>query len=100
MSDNVIYLDRFRLREGVLSKFERYATELTEFVEANVPGVTSFGFYLDEDAAEGTAVFVFADAESLDLHLDLASSRFQEGADLLESADINSSVDQVTEPPN
>ena len=88
MADHVIYLDRFRLREGVMDDFRKYCTEMAEFVEDNVPGVVSFNYYVEQDRPEGVAVFVFSDAEALDRHLDKASSRFQEGADLLAAADI------------
>ncbi|MGH2450052.1 MAG: putative quinol monooxygenase [Candidatus Limnocylindria bacterium] len=81
-------MDRFRLREGKLEDFARYATEMAEFVEKNEPGAVSFNYYVDEDGAEGTAVFVFSDAEALDVHLDVASSRFQEGYELLSATDI------------
>ena len=88
MSDHVVYVDRFQIREGKLEDFRRYARELTEFVEKNEPGALSFNFYIDEDGVAGTAVFVFSDAEALDLHLDLASSMFQEGYELLSGANI------------
>src|SRR4029450_10340609 len=79
MSDHVIYVDRFQLREGKAEDFKRYATDMAEFVEENEPGVMSFNYYMDEDGAKGTAVFVFSDAEAADLHLDLASSRVHDG---------------------
>jgi hypothetical protein len=65
-----------------------YATEMAEFVERSEPEVLSFNYYVDEDGAGGTAVFVFPDAEALDVHLDLASSRFQEGYELLSATEI------------
>jgi quinol monooxygenase YgiN len=88
MSDHVIYVDRFQLREGKSADFKTYATEMAEFVEKNEPGVLSFNYYVDEDGVRGTAVFVFSDAEAMDVHLDLASSRFQEGYELLSATDI------------
>ena len=88
MAEQVIYVDRFRLREGAAQKFERYATDMTEFVKKSEPGVISFAYFLDDEGEAGTAVFVFADADALDLHLDLARSRFQEGADLVEATNI------------
>jgi quinol monooxygenase YgiN len=88
MSDQVIYVDRFQLREGKLEGFKRYATEMAEFVEKNEPGAISFNYYLDDDGASGTAVFVFSDAEALDHHLNLASSRFQEGYELVSGTEI------------
>ena len=88
MSEHVIYVDRFTLREGSLEEFKSYATAMAEFVEENEPEVLSFNYYVDQDGAGGTAVFVFSDAVALDLHLDLASSRFQEGLELLSATEI------------
>jgi quinol monooxygenase YgiN len=88
MSEHVIYVDRFTLREGKLDAFKSYATEMAEFVEKNEPKVLSFNYYVDQDGAGGTAVCVFSDAEALDVHLDLASSRFQEGYELLSTTEI------------
>ena len=50
--------------------------------------MSSFNYYLDEDGVGGTALFVFSDAEALDVHLDVASSRFQEGYELLSTTEI------------
>ncbi|MGH9194382.1 MAG: hypothetical protein ACRD1T_01415 [Acidimicrobiia bacterium] len=88
MSEQVVYVDRFQLREGRLDDFKRYATEVAAFVEENEPGVISFNYYVEEGGSSGTAIFVFPDADALDLHLDLVSSRFQEGYELLSAADI------------
>jgi quinol monooxygenase YgiN len=74
------YVDRFQLREGKLEDFKRYATEMAELVENNEPGVISFNYYLDEDGAGEAAVFVFSDAEALDVHLDLDAGREPVGA--------------------
>ncbi len=88
MSEHVVYVDRFQIRQGSLADFKRYATEMAELVEENEPGALSFNYYVDEDGASGTAVFVFSDAEALDAHLDLAASRFQEGYELLSATEI------------
>ena len=89
MAEEVVYVDRFQIREGKTEDFKRYASQLTEFVENNEPGVASFNFYLDRDGLNGTAVFIFSDAEALDRHLELASSRFQEGYELLSHTEID-----------
>lgn len=88
MSQQIVYLDRFRIREGRLEDFKRYANEYSEFVEEKEPGVISFNFYVGDDGTDGTAVFVFSDAHALDDHLDVASSRFQEGYELLSATAI------------
>lgn len=88
MSGQVVYVDRFTVREGQLEDFKRYAAEMADFVKSSEPGVVSFNYYLDEAAGKGTALFIFSDAAALDVHLDVASPRFQQGYQLLASADI------------
>lgn len=88
MADQIVYLDRFKLREGKQEAFEKYATDMADFVESNEPEVVLFNYYLSDDGTSGAAVFVFSDAAALDKHLELAAHKFQEGVDLLESADI------------
>jgi quinol monooxygenase YgiN len=88
VGDEVVYVDRFRVSEGRTEDFMRYASDMAQFVEDSEPGVTSFNYYLDDDGTSGTAVFVFSDAQALDRHLDLASSKFQEGYQLLSAADV------------
>jgi quinol monooxygenase YgiN len=88
MSDQVVYVDRFTVREGRLEDFRRYASEMTELVKVKEPETKSFNYYIDDEGREGTAVFVFANADAADFHLGVASDKFQEGAELLSSTDI------------
>lgn len=89
MGDQVVYVDRFQVREGRAEDFKSYADRYARFVEENESGVTSFKFYLDDEGTRGTAVFVFSDAEALDRHLDIAGSKFQEGYELLTATEID-----------
>jgi hypothetical protein len=88
MPEQVIYLDHFSLHDGKLESFKRYAADMASFVEMNEPEVTSFNYYMDEDGESGTAVFVFSDGAALDRHLEVASSRFQEGYELVSGTNI------------
>lgn len=88
MSGEVIYVDRFQVAEDRVEDFKRYAAELASFVEENEPGVRSYHYYMDEDGGAGTAVFIFGSPEALDRHLDLVSTRFQEGYELLRASEI------------
>jgi quinol monooxygenase YgiN len=88
MSEQVVYVDRFQLREGKLEDFRRYATEVASFVQEREPGVVSFNYYIDEAGEKGTALFIFSSAEALDRHLELVSSKFQEGYELLRGTEI------------
>jgi hypothetical protein len=84
----VVYSNRFTVREGKLEDLRRYAGEMTELAEQKEPDTISFNFYLDDDGRTGSAIFVFAGAEALDLHLGLVSDRFEEGAALMSSNDV------------
>jgi quinol monooxygenase YgiN len=88
MPDEVVYIDRFEIRDGKLEEFKRYAEEMAAFVEQEEPGVSSFNYFVDEVEGSGTAVFVFSDADALDRHLDVASSKFQQGYELLSGTKI------------
>lgn len=88
MPDEVVYIDRFEIRDGKVDEFKRYAEEMAAFVEEEEPGVTSFNYFFDEAEAGGTAVFVFSDADALDRHLDVASSRLQQGYELVSGTNI------------
>lgn len=83
MSDHVIYLDLFELQDGKVEDFKEYASEMAKFVQENEPDIISFNYFINDDETEGSAVFIFPDADSLDHHLDVAGHRFQEGEDLI-----------------
>jgi quinol monooxygenase YgiN len=88
MPDEVVYIDRFEIRDGKLEEFKRYAEEMAAFVEQEEPGVSAFNYFVDEVEGSGTAVFIFSDADALDRHLDVASSKFQQGYELLSGTKI------------
>jgi quinol monooxygenase YgiN len=88
MSDQIVYVDRFQIRQGKQEEFRRYAEELAGLAKGKEPGVLSDTYFIDEDGAQGTAVVVFSDATALDRYLDLVSPKFREGVDLLSSTEI------------
>jgi hypothetical protein len=57
-------------------------------VEAKEPEALSYEYYVDDPSSSGTAVFVFADAATLDHHLEVMSAHFQRGAEHLSSAEV------------
>ena len=87
MSNEVVYVDRFEIKEGKADEFRRYADELMALVETD-SGIISANYFADENGTRGTAVFVFADGAALDRFLDLVSPRFREGVELVSSTEI------------
>ena len=88
MADQVVYVDRFVIRDGELENFRRYAAEMAQLVQAKEPEALSYHYYVDEQSGAGTAIFTFTDAAALDKHLDVMMSHFQQGAEHLSSTEI------------
>jgi quinol monooxygenase YgiN len=87
VTDQVLYLDRFQLKEGKVEDFRAFAEELTQFVQEKEHGAVSYHYFLEEDGS-GTAIFVFADADALDHHLNIASEMFMRSHDMIGHAEI------------
>lgn len=51
--------------------------DLSAFVEANMPRLISYGFYLDGDQDRMTVVAVHPDSESLEYHLETGAAEFR-----------------------
>jgi hypothetical protein len=62
--------------------------DLAAFVEANMPRVISYGFFLDRDHAEMTVVAIHPDSESLEFHMDVGADEFRKFADLIDLGTI------------
>ena len=80
----IIYIDTSRIREGKHQEFEVAMKNLAAFVEANMPRVISYGFFLDENRTHMTVVAVHPDSESLEFHMDVGAAEFRKFADLLD----------------
>jgi hypothetical protein len=88
MTEPIVYVDRFTVSDGKLEDLTHYADEMVQAVSRDHPGVSLFGYYVDEAGRRGTAVFVFADAETLDGYLDAMAPKFADGAALVSAASI------------
>jgi Antibiotic biosynthesis monooxygenase len=83
VSGPLVYVDMSEVREGVLDRLREAIDELARFIEANVPGVLAYNFYLSEDGREMTVVHIHADPTSLDQHLEVGGPVFAKFADLI-----------------
>ena len=72
-----------RWSAGVVS-LEEAVSRLARFVEANMPRLISYGFYLDEGRATLTVVALHPDSASLEFHLDRGREEFRSFAELIE----------------
>jgi len=84
MKSPIVYIDTSAIRDGKLDELELAMTNLASFVEANVPQLISYGFFLDESRTRMTVVAVHPDSASLEFHMDVGGAEFRKFADLIE----------------
>jgi hypothetical protein len=100
MAQPILYVDTSSIREGKLAALEPAMQHLARFVEANVPPVLSYAFYLDSARSRMTVVAVHPDSASLEFHMDAGAAEFRKFAELirLERIDVYGGVsDRVRE---
>ncbi len=88
MSQPIVYVDTSTIREGKLAELEMAMKDLAAFVEANVPQLISYGFFLDGERTQMTVVAVHPDSASLEFHMDVGAAEFRKFADLIDLARI------------
>jgi hypothetical protein len=80
----IVYVDVSRVRDGKVEELETAMHGLALFVEANMPRVLSYGFFLNEARTTMTVVALHPDSASLELHLDTGRDEFGRFAELIE----------------
>jgi hypothetical protein len=88
MPPPIVYVDTSVIREGKQHELEVAMTDLAGFVEANMPRVISYGFFLDENRMQMTVVALHPDSESLQFHIDTGAAEFRKFADLIDLSKI------------
>lgn len=88
MPQPIVYIDTSSIREGKLDELEVAMKDLAAFVEANVPQLISYGFFLDESRVQMTVVAVHPDSASLEFHMDAGAAEFRKFADLIDLSRI------------
>ena len=79
MSEPLIFVFHVTLKEGTFDNYRSYAAELIEFIESNEPQLLALELYANDDGSEVSHVFVHPDAESEDLHMEVAAEKVKEG---------------------
>lgn len=75
MSEPIVFISHFRIKEGTLDAYRQLQREVVRMLEAEKPRTLVFLTYVDANGTRMTAVHVFADAESMDLHFEGAKDR-------------------------
>jgi hypothetical protein len=84
MSEPIVFISHFRIREGKLDGFRQLQRDSTRQLEAKKPRTLVFLIYLNDEGSQMTAVHVFADSESMDLHFEGAAERARASYEFLE----------------
>lgn len=97
MSELIVYVDRSRVREGMLDDLEAGMGELVAFVEANEPEILSYDVFFDADGERMTVMHVHANPASLAFHMEIGGPEFQAVAPYidLEAIDVYGRVDEA-----
>ena len=88
MSQPIVYIDTSTIREGKLAELEVAMKDLAAFVEAKVPQLISYAFFLDGERTQMTVVAVHPDSASLEFHMDVGAAEFRKFSDLIDLASI------------
>jgi len=84
----IVYVDTSAIHDGKLEELKVAMKALAAFVEANVPQLISYGFFLDEDQRQMTVVAVHPDSASLEFHMEMGGAEFRKFADLIDLSRI------------
>jgi quinol monooxygenase YgiN len=75
MSEPVVFISHFGIKEGKLDDLRRQSAAVIEQLREEKPRTVVFLAYLDEQASEVSFLHAFPDAESMDLHFEGVDER-------------------------
>jgi hypothetical protein len=78
MSEPLILVSTFRVKEGKLDDLKRYYKKIMEIVESKEPQLIAFHGFLNEDGTEMTSIQVHPDTASMDLHMQVMRDNWDE----------------------
>src|SRR5437762_3771840 len=69
MTQPVVYVSTWTIKEDKFEDYQRFYTELVRIVDENEPRVAAFFAFANEDLTEITNVHVYPDDATLDRHM-------------------------------
>lgn len=75
MSEPVVFISHFAIKEGTLDDLRRHSEEVIESLREDKPRTVLFLAYLDEEGTQVSFLHAFPDAASMDLHFEGADER-------------------------
>ena len=80
----VVYIDTSTVRDGKLDECKAAVRHLARFIEENMPRVTSYGVFFDDDRRRMTVVALHPDSASLEYHMQVGAAEFQKFTGLID----------------
>jgi hypothetical protein len=78
MSQPLIYISTWKVKDGRLDDYKQFAKQLTEIIEAKEPQLIAFNVFLNEEGTEMTSIQVHPNADSMDFHMQIVSQALGE----------------------
>ena len=75
MSEPVVFISHFKVREGKFDGLKRLAGEVERNLREDKPRTAAWLIYLDEDGRKVSFVHCFPDADAMDLHFEGSDER-------------------------
>lgn len=86
MAEPVVFVSHFTVKEGTFNELKQHFREVLEILEAEKVRTTAQLAFLDETATNLSIVHVFADAQTMDIHLQGAEERAKAAYELMTPA--------------
>ena len=84
MSDPVVFISHFRIKQGKVNSLRRVSIETTDRLRSEKPRTVLFLSYADEDRGVISFLHAFADADAMDAHFEGADERSRIALEFLE----------------
>jgi quinol monooxygenase YgiN len=84
MSDPVVFVSHFAVKEGKIDELRRLADEFGTALRSDKPATAAYLMYLDDEGTRLTIVHTFPDADAMDLHFLGADERSAAAYELIE----------------
>lgn len=84
MSEPVVFISHFAIKEGALDDLKRMTQDATERLREAKPQTVLFLSYMDHEAGRISFLHAFPDADAMDLHFEGADERAAAAYELIE----------------
>jgi hypothetical protein len=85
MSEPLIYISTWRIKEGKLEEYKRFTKEFLDLIKDKEPQLIAFHLFINEDGTEMTSIQIHPDAASMDFHMQVVEQVL--GEEMLEWVD-------------